>query len=90
MIQLQLIFQNINCGKELRSEDKNDILIKPWVKYQTYPARSFILRANNLEYFLPDFIRSIRDIEVFKSQIKGHLFKKHFHIGDDNNVYVYY
>ena len=52
------------------------LLIVPKVKLETFAARSLGFAGATLWNKLPDDLRSITDLDVFKKGLKTHLFRR--------------
>ena len=64
--------------KNLRSSDRHLILEVPDSSRKTFAERSFSIAGPKLWNKLPDTIRRINDANLFKSQLKTHLFTQSY------------
>ena len=60
---------------ELRSRHRPVLLDKPRYKCETFGGRSFRVAAPELWNSLPDNIRGLNNIELFKKHLKSHFFQ---------------
>ena len=60
----------------LRSNEEKDLLIVPYVKYQTFARHSFSVCGPKLWNNLPQVVKSFENAEQFKKNLKTHLFHK--------------
>ena len=66
-------------NKGLRSDDKKYLSVPVTkLKTKTYGDRCFSIAGPNLWNQLPDYIRLSKSVDVFKINLKTHLFKKYF------------
>ena len=63
----------------LRSSDQ-DLLEEPHFRTETYGKRSFSASAPRLWNKLPKEVKSAKSLDVFKSKLKTHLFKKAYQV----------
>ena len=62
--------------KGLRSEHLSNWLVVPFTNKQTFAKHSFNVHGPLLWNALPNELRNINDIELFKAKLKTHLFSK--------------
>lgn len=74
---LTILLQSYSPGRTLRSSSQNQLDI-PRSFTTTYGDRAFSIAAPKLWNSLPLHLRQIESINLFKSQIKTHLFKDAF------------
>ena len=73
-----LYLKNLVCSiYDLRSTSSN-LLRQPRSNTKHYSDRAFSYAAPRLWNSLPDHVRNSQTIEIFKKQIKSHLFKQHY------------
>ena len=65
-------------NRNLRSSKKK-LLIVPKCNLKTYGCTAFSHRAPTLWNALPDDIRQVELLEIFKSKLKTHFFRQFFH-----------
>ena len=62
-------------ARSLRSKSQN-LLVVPKTVMRTYGDRAFMCAGPRLWNTLPEYMRSISDVNVFKSKLKTYLFKQ--------------
>ena len=78
-VYIQDLVRTYNPTRSLRSEDLC-LLVKPSVRTKMYGDRRFDVASSSLWNDLPKILRTESSINVFKRNLKTHLFKKAFNL----------
>ena len=79
-IYLQNLIQIYKPRRSLRSSTDNSILFKPVMNYKTYGEKSFSFYGPYVWNSLPAHLRNCDNINIFKKNLKTHLFKQAYNL----------
>ncbi len=66
-------------ARSLRSQSKSNIMVQPKYKLVRSGATSFSIGAPHLWNALPETLRNITCLDIFKKQLKTHLFRTNYY-----------
>ena len=79
-IYLQNLIQIYKPRRSLRSSTDNSVLFKPVMNYKTYGEKSFSFYGPYVWNSLPAHLRNCDNINIFKKNLKTHLFKQAYNL----------